>query len=712
MKLRLGLSGKFWTLALMALVLCAGLGYLSWRQQVGSVDGMAYMSTEAIRHAGVQTEQRRALSSAQVVSDAIVNSLYYLDLPAIGEVVRATLRQSDVAYVLVYDVEGRILHDGSRDIPRFGQRMDDPLAASTMRARRSVVQVGGGVVDAAVPVFMGRDRIGGVRVGISLSGPSEIEVGAIASVQERAREVKARVLGAATLLLLLLLVLGLVTAWLVSHHLVRPIKRLARVAQQIERGNYEVGWPLLPRRDEIGDLEEAMARMGESVGRHDRDIRRLAYGDSLTGLPNRMAFREMLRNRIQTAERGHWTLALMFVDLDDFKRINDTLGHDAGDEVLMQFAVRLRSVVASVGMGQAEIARFGGDEFVLLLTGDDARLRATRVAQAFLAALRQPVVLGHTCLVLAASIGITLYPADADSATMMLKNADIAMYRAKLDGKNCYRFYTRDMDLVVERQVQLEQELRQALERGELSVCYQPILSLEENRIVGAEALVRWIHPERGSIPPSLFVTVAEQTGQIDAIGRLVLGTACRDAASWPEASDAFISVNISGRQFQGDHDVVRLVEEELNKAGLPARRVRLELTETALFANESRVVAAATRLRRMGVKIWLDDFGTGFSGLKHLRRMPADGVKIDRSFVSGMPDDAEDVAMTSAIVMMAHAMGMTVTAEGVENQAQVDALHACRCDHVQGYWVGKPMSSEELAARLETAVFLAHGGQ
>ena len=698
MTLRLGLSARFWLIVLAATLLCLVLGFIGWRQQASGVQQLTHLSGEAIREASVRSEQRRALAMAQLIADALVNPLYYFDLSLIGETARSALMQPEVAYVLIYDGDGRIVHDGSADISRFGQRMGDALATEAITAVEPRVQVADGVIDAAVPIKLGQERIGGIRVGISMLAPALFEHEAAAAVESRGVQLQRRMLGLVLVLLGGLLVLVALTAWLISRGLVRPVQRLAHAAHQVAQGNYLVDWPLSSRSDEIGELEEAFVRMGESVGRHDRDIRRLAFDDSLTGLPNRIAFRETLNTKVQIAERNGGEIALLLVDLDDFKRINDTLGHDAGDEVLKQFSTRVSLAVEKVGQGRAEVARFGGDEFVALLSGVDAHERAGRLAQAFLAELRQPIAVGNQSIVLAASVGITLYPQDGAQAASLLKNADIAMYRAKLDGKNCFRFYTRDMDIAVERQMQMEQDLRLALQHEELSVLYQPIYSCAQGRIIGAEALVRWKHPHRGQVPPDQFIAVAEQTGQIDAIGRFVLRTACRDAAPWPLAGgeEPMVSVNISARQLQRG-DLSEIVDQELLDSRLAAHRLHLELTETTMFSHEAEAIAASTRLRAAGVKIWLDDFGTGFSGLSHLRRVPADGVKIDRSFVSDMLEDPDDLALTAAIIAMAHSLGIVVTAEGVETEGQYEALRQRGCDNVQGFWLGRPMSCADL---------------
>jgi EAL domain-containing protein (putative c-di-GMP-specific phosphodiesterase class I) len=287
---------------------------------------------------------------------------------------------------------------------------------------------------------------------------------------------------------------------------------------------------------------------------------------------------------------------------------------------------------------------------------------------------------------------------------MLMKNGDIAMYQAKVAGKSCYRFYSRAMDQAVERRVRMEQDLRGAWERGELSVVYQPILRVGDRKLVGAEALLRWQHPKQGAIAPSVFIDVAEQSGLIEVIGPEVLRVACREAARWQEdfanANGLFVSVNVSPRQLRSG-TLPDQVAKVLRDTGLPALKLHLELTETAVIGDEVQASMLLSRLRATGVKVWLDDFGTGFSGLSHLRRVPVDGVKIDRSFVADILHDADDLALTTAIIAMAHSLGITVVAEGVEKEGQYALLRERGCDLAQGFWLGHPLVAEEFVRLL-----------
>jgi EAL domain-containing protein (putative c-di-GMP-specific phosphodiesterase class I) len=301
---------------------------------------------------------------------------------------------------------------------------------------------------------------------------------------------------------------------------------------------------------------------------------------------------------------------------------------------------------------------------------------------------------------LGTSIGLTLFPDDASGATMLMKNGDIAMYQAKVAGKNCYRFYSRAMDQAVTRRVRIEQDLRGAWERGELTLAYQPIYRVADKALIGAEALLRWQHPVHGQVAPSVFIDVAEQSGLIETIGPAVIRTACRDAMRWRRdgGEELFVSINVSPRQLRSG-DFQEQVMTALAESGLPPRLMHIELTETAVLGDEEQARRILSSLREAGIKIWLDDFGTGFSGLSHLRRVPVDGVKIDRSFIADVLRDPDDLALTTAIIAMAHSLGMTVVAEGVEKEGQCDLLRSRGCDLAQGYWLGHPMNMRDFTS-------------
>ena len=705
------LHARFIALLGVTLLLMLAVVALMLQRQNAMQHQVVRQSRDAMHTLLFERLRAHGEAATRQLADSLVNPLYYFDLDAIGVITRDVLRQPDVRYVLVYDNNGAIIHDGSGDIPTYGQAMHDALAYEGIAARGVHAQWTDQLLDISSPIMVGDQRLGGVRIGFSLDAVRADEARASGVLGARLGEIGARHLLWIGLLLALLIGLGALASLVLQRTLVRPIRYLADAAHELESGNYGARMPASTRNDEVGELTRAFGRMGESIARHDRDIRRMAYTDALTGLANRLAFRENLDLRLMQLRGAGRQLALLFADIDDFKRVNDTLGHDAGDEVLVHFSSRIRDAVERHGgdAGHTLLARFGGDEFVILLEGGtqhggDVRVAASLLADHLVSELSRPIVVQGRQVFLGTSIGITLFPEDASGATMLMKNGDIAMYQAKVAGKNCHRFYSRAMDQAVERRVRMEQDLRGAWDRGELTVAYQPIFRLGDTRLVGAEALLRWKHPEQGMVAPSVFIDVAEQSGLIEIIGPQVLRVACTDAMQWRRdaatGDEVFVSVNVSPRQLQSG-DLPQQVADILRDTGLAAQQLHLELTETAVIGDESHASALLTRLRGTGVKVWLDDFGTGFSGLSHLRRVPVDGVKIDRSFIADVLRDPDDLALTTAIIAMAHSLGITVVAEGVEKEGQYAILRERGCDLAQGYWLGHPVDAAEFAELL-----------
>ena len=701
MKLRMGLQARF--LAAMSMVLVVVLvllGLLLQRQQVMRQE-TEVLSRAAIHELIDAHLHARARTLALQLATSLARPLHESDHEDIQALLREQRKDGLVRYLQVYDSHGRLVHETGGRGGRRGLVMEDP--ASPLGVEDVVTRSDAEIFEATAPISRNGRRTGQVRVGMSLEVAHRFEEQNVQRLRARVDELARRQRAWVALLLGLLLAVGVGMAWYVQRVLVRPIRDLAASARRIEAGDYSVQVQASARNDELGELERAFNRMSESVARHDRDVRHIAYTDALTGLTNRLAFREDLDQRLGQLRGTGRQLALLFADIDDFKRVNDTLGHEAGDVALLQFAMRIRDAVQAHGGEGAMLARFGGDEFVILVEGDQVRPLATRLAEVLVAELRHPLDIEGRQVFLGTSIGITLFPEDASSASALMKNGDIAMYQAKMAGKNGFRFYSRAMDHAVERRAHMEQELRGAWERGEISVVYQPICRTGDGRVVGAEALLRWQHPELGTIAPSAFIEVAEQSGLIDQLGPRVLRQACMEASRWiQDGGDGrlFVSVNVSPRQLRHG-DLPDIVAECLRESGLPAACLHLELTETALISDELQAAALLSRLHGSGVKVWLDDFGTGFSGLSHLRRVPVDGLKIDRSFIADLQRDPDDLALTTAIIAMAHSLGITVVAEGVEKQAQYALLAERGCDLVQGYWLSHPLRATEFARLL-----------
>jgi diguanylate cyclase (GGDEF)-like protein len=432
----------------------------------------------------------------------------------------------------------------------------------------------------------------------------------------------------------------------------------------------------------------------ELVRQRTAELNHLAYHDVLTDLPNRILFEDRLTQALILAERNRQTLGVLFLSLDRFKKIHDTLGRAIGDRLLQKVAERLRS---SAHRGET-VARFEGDEFALLLTqiGGIEGEAVVEVIFQINESLKLPFVVDGHELFITASVGITLYPDDGTDAPTLLKNADAALYRAREQGGDNYQFYTADMNAKAMKRLTLENSLRRALERNEFEVYYQPVLDTNTRKIVGMEALLRWHHPELGLVQPAEFIPLAEDTGMIVPIGEWVLRTACAQSKSWQEAGFAplALAVNLSARQFQQQNlsEVVVLI---LQETGLNPHDLEMELTESSIMQNAESAVRTLGELKALGIKIAIDDFGTGYSSLGYLKRLPIDTLKIDRSFVRDVTADPDDAALVMAIITLAHNLRLKVVAEGVESEEQLSFLHLLRCDEWQGYLFSKPVPVE-----------------
>ena len=446
-------------------------------------------------------------------------------------------------------------------------------------------------------------------------------------------------------------------------------------------------------RNYQGDIDfyiASFADLSEQKATEEK-IRHVAHHDALTGLPNRLYLHISLEQAIAAARRENAEVALLFIDLDRFKIINDTLGHHVGDSLLVEVAQRLRKCVRESDL----LARLGGDEFVVAISGDDAINIAAHVAEKILGSLSRPYHIAGNALHSTPSIGISLYPHDGDSIESLMKNADAAMYHAKSMGRNNFQFFSTEMTQSSSERLQLEDSLHRALEHGEFIVYYQPQADFASGRLVGAEALIRWRHPERGMISPLDFIPLAEENGMILPIGAWVLREVCRQLKAWRELglTGLHVAVNLSPRQFHQD-GLVENILGALREFDVPAAALELEITESSVMENPDEAVSLMNRLNQNGLSIAIDDFGTGYSSLSYLKRFPVSKLKIDRSFVMDIPGDANDTAIAIAVIQLARSLGLKTVAEGVETAEQRQFLSDQGCDLLQGYWYSRPLDA------------------
>jgi diguanylate cyclase (GGDEF)-like protein len=422
-------------------------------------------------------------------------------------------------------------------------------------------------------------------------------------------------------------------------------------------------------------------------------IHHLARHDALTDLPNRAEFLEEMARAEAGLQRGEMA-AVLYIDLDHFKAVNDTLGHAVGDEVIKQAAVRLWGTTRETDI----LARLGGDEFSLLLRPLDNPQDAAKIAERIVKAIAAPFLIQGHHILIGASVGIAMAPGDGEAADTLMKNADLACYKAKSEGRSAYHFFESGMDADLQKRRVIEAGLRLALARDELRLVFQPLVGLEENRVTCLEALLRWRHPELGDVPPAEFIPIAEETGLIVQIGEWVLRHACQAASRWP--ADVRVAVNLSPIQFK-NRRLGELVRAALAEARLPPTRLELEITESLLLAETEQTLATLHALRALGVRISMDDFGTGYSSLSYLRSFPFDKIKIDRSFMRDLETRGDSLAIIKAVIGLGHSLGMSTTAEGVETEEQLEAVREQGCNEVQGFLFSPPLEPSQVLSLL-----------
>jgi diguanylate cyclase (GGDEF)-like protein len=637
----------------------------------------------------------RGRSLGRLISLISPDAILGFDFLLLNDYTREVSSQPDIVYGVIVNPKGAPISSYVNDSDPLIKKQFDTAGSKDIPKLLQKLEGQDGLIQLQFPIIHNNEKLGSFLVGISRE-----------SLQSEFRRQ----------LFIQLLVLTAIVLFLIAaiHVVFRinvlfPIKKLIAASQDVSRGQYTL--VETKSADELGFLTKAFNAMTEAVQREQAKLHRQANFDTLTGLPNRMMAVDRIKQEISRAKRTEQRFAVFFIDLDNFKNVNDSLGHAVGDELLVAIATRLHACIRESDI----VARLGGDEFVVLAPDIASEVKVEEVAERLIKAVSEPQQLAGRKVVANCSIGIALYPDNGQSMEELMANADNAMYQAKSTRDGSAIFFTEEMNIRLRERMQMEQDLNVALELGQFSLQFQPLFDTVSQRHRGAEVLLRWQHPETGTISPATFIPLAEATGQIVAIGDWVLEQACRSWSAWKKAgiNPGFLAINVSRIQFR--KRLSARIAELMSLYDIPPEALELEITESVLLDDHSQVAEELTSLRAAGMTLSLDDFGTGYSSLSYLKRFRFDVLKIDRSFVSGLPHDRDDVLLVNAILAMAKGLDLKVVAEGVENEAQLNFLANQGCDLAQGYLLAKPMNGDayfsylqDLKISIETPQFAA----
>jgi len=666
--MRLGLGAKF---TLTVLIILAG---------TNAANTLYDLNASFRFHEQQLIERGRALG--RLISLVSPEAILGFDFLTLNNYTREVSEQPDIVYSVITNPEGAVLSSyidttdplakkylgqtESRDALKVLQKLED---------RDELIKL-------QFPITHDGKLLGNFLVGLSREGLQS----------EFRQQLTIKMLVLAAVVVFLSLAIYAVFRFNILH----PIQRLIAASRDVGRGQHAV--VDVKSSDELGLLATAFNAMAEGIKREQAQLHRQANFDTLTGLPNRLMAFDRIDMEISRAKRSGQRFAVLFIDLDDFKSVNDSLGHPVGDRLLVAIGARLQ---AALREGDT-VARLGGDEFLILASDIRSEMQVEKIADRVLEAVAEPQELNGRRVVAHCSIGIALYPDNGENAESLLANADNAMYQGKATQQGTATFFTEQMNIRLRKRVQMAQDLRVAIELGQLTLNFQPIVDTADRRHRGAEVLLRWTHPDRGAISPAEFIPLAEADGQIVDIGDWVLEQACRCWSSWRDAGieSGFLAINISRIQFRRRFSA-RLAEL-MSIYGVPPEALELEITESVLLDDHSQVAEELNSLRAVGVKLSLDDFGTGFSSLSYLKRFRFDVLKIDRSFIAGLPNNPDDVSLVKAILAMAKGLDLNVVAEGVETQEQLSFITAQSCEFAQGYLFARPSDEKTYRSYLE----------
>jgi len=647
------------------------------------------------------------IDTTNQLSKSLVNPVYYNEFSQVEQLFSATKSMPGIKSIYLFDINGSLLHEGKADFPNpnIDIRLSDPVITD-IKSGRYVSENSEGNVQITNGIFLGDQLLAILRVESTQSDLLEPLEESRTRLQENSQNLILVFSITALSITFVLMVLAGFCSWIMADWIAKPIKLLKAQATKLGSGDLQIS-DRIERPDEIGDLAKSIYTMAADLELQNRSVKYLAFHDPLTGIANRSSFQMDLEDQIVRAAEKKSTCALMFVDIDDFKDVNDSRGHDLGDRTLKTLADRISDGVHGFFENsnlQPCIARIGGDEFTVILPGNKSEKELREIAERILEQVARPVPLESDMHQLSASIGIARYPRDGISASMLLNASDTAMYNSKSAGKGTYRFFEDSMTQDDHGSRQIKSDFKQAIERtDELQLLYQPITNINTGSIYGGEALMRWNHPTMGALEPSQFITVVENNEIALAADLWVIESTLKllESMNLKQKSNFVISANISASNL-GREQFPEAVARLLMQSPINPKHIQLEITETYLHRDEQKALESLTALRNLGVKLWLDDFCTGYSSLKHLHMFPANGIKIDRQFVINLNNSNEDRLLVSAMISLANSFNIGIVAEGIDNQIDRELLMALGCELGQGDLFSKPLPAEEFVALIE----------
>ncbi len=654
--------------------------------------------------------RERAEVMTEYLGQNLANALLVYDLQSMRQQLSTATSQTDVQFAYVYDARGLIVHDGSMAIDAYGLSLDKLLGWEASALRKPRAMRSGNDLQFARPIHIGDEVLGGVAIGLSLDIVAAETAGLRGDLEQLRQESLRKELSYSITFTILFTLIGALLALVTGRRLASPIRKLARHARQFGRGEFDQQVEI-KRNDEIGDLANAFGSMQQSLQSHQKEIQFLAYHDALTGLPNRASMVSALESLCLDCREQESIGAVLFIDLDDFKPVNDTLGHEAGDMVLKNAAQRLLACMESdaasdckiKGHGLSSVARLGGDEFTVMLANVESKDQTAQIAREILSELCNPFEVNGREIYIGASIGIAMFPADGRDAESLLARADVAMYHAKRRGKHAYEFFEDFMLQETRDNLFKINDLREALNIDGLTVHYQPIFAAASEQVVGAEALVRWHHPRRGLIKAAEFIEVAEKSGEIERLGRWALERVCRDLAGWREGGldGLFVSMNISSQQLLRT-DLPDYVTGALSQWGLSARDLRIEASENRFVGTGGDAASVLREWNQAGFEIWIDNFGSGSASLLNLLSVPARGIKLDPTFIKNITTDERLRTFVKSIIKMAHSLHLEVCAVGVTSKSLYGWLQENGCRYLQGQYLGPELNAQDFMRHLK----------